>query len=147
MYKSQGIATEKFGIVFRSKLEAKWAYEFNNSKTAWEYADFPWYDFLLEEGWHVEIKPIGIDFLESALKRAFPHRNEWFGNKFVVFMGEPQICISCICCLLECDKCVRVSLHSSENGKSVDLQWNQEVGFYGHYCEHGRFHEWKNPGC
>jgi hypothetical protein len=98
-YVSQGIATERFGITFRSKLEAVWAESFHENRFEWTYIDRRWCDFEIrrqEAFIHVEVKPIGASFLWDAVQRAWPYRNEWYvaddgKRKMMVFCGEPHV--------------------------------------------------------
>jgi hypothetical protein len=98
-YVSQGIATERFGVTFRSKLEAVWAESLHENGFKWNYLDRSWCDFEVEiEGAaiHVEVKPIGASFLWQAVLRAWPNRNEWNVGQngkraMMVFCGEPHV--------------------------------------------------------
>jgi hypothetical protein len=77
-YKYQAKATREFGIEFRSKLEATWAYALAKLKhrdetpLRWDYVDSPWHDFVLHLSWgdaKVEIKPVGDPFMYEAILR------------------------------------------------------------------------------
>ena len=87
-YKYQGKATEEFGIHFRSKLEASWAYALNDRqpRLQWEYMDGAWRDFTIVRPWglmNLEIKPIGPEFaIEAALR--VPE-----GEVLFIARGEP----------------------------------------------------------
>ena len=67
-YKFQAKATTEFGVEFRSKLEAQWAYHFQSRELEWQYADHPWYDFTVN-GIKIEIKPLAENMLLNAAKR------------------------------------------------------------------------------
>lgn len=86
-YHHQAKATAEFGIEFRSKLEASWAYAINGLGVPWEYVDGEWFDFSLELPWsiiHLEVKPIGATFFLEAVKR-IPA-----GETLYVLQGEPR---------------------------------------------------------
>lgn len=73
-YTHQAKATREFGIEFRSKLEASWAYALNAMRPAipWDYVDSPWHDFVLHmpgADWRLEIKPVGNEFVLPAIER------------------------------------------------------------------------------
>lgn len=151
-YVSQGIATDAFGIVFRSKLEAQWAYEFTKNSQQWEYADSPWHDFVLDSECHLEIKPLGFGFVEDAIKRAWPFRGEWHEQAMMFVSGRPGKCMFVFCRVAGCGRCCCLNLFSKglefiESGEKTYF-WNPECGVYGHYCEHGKFHDYgTHNGC
>jgi hypothetical protein len=97
-YVSQGIATKRYGVTFRSKLEAVWAEAFQECKTPWTYLDASWTDFEIDLGdrlIHAEIKPQAPSFLFDAVNRAWSHSGEWHlnpkGERTMMFiLGEPQ---------------------------------------------------------
>lgn len=97
-YVSQGIATKRYGVTFRSKLEAVWAETFQACKTPWTYLDASWADFEIDLGdrlIHVEIKPKAPSFLFDAVNRAWPHSLHWNKNPkgeqtMMFLLGEPQ---------------------------------------------------------
>lgn len=86
-YTHQAAATKKFGIVFRSKLEAAWAYAFSELKDVnWDYVDSPWHDFVIHAPWgeaRIEVKPIGEQFFLQAIER-IP-----IGETLFIVQGEP----------------------------------------------------------
>lgn len=67
-YKFQAKATTEFGIEFRSKLEAQWAYYFQSRGLDWQYADHAWYDFIVN-GINIEVKPYAEGMLFRAAER------------------------------------------------------------------------------
>lgn len=81
-YTHQAKATKQFGIEFRSKLEAQWAYYFNDQGVDWDYADSPWFDFTIE-GTRVEVKPDALNMFFDAIARV-P-----YGSTCVVCLGSP----------------------------------------------------------
>lgn len=91
LYTHQAKATKLFGVEFRSKLEATWAYaladmRMHDKPLEWDYVDSPWHDFVLHCPWgkaYIEIKPAGKQFLCQALLR-MP-----VGETLFVFQGEP----------------------------------------------------------
>lgn len=96
-YLYQAQATRDFGIEFRSKLEAQWAYAFDHIKGAlWDYTDGAWHDFSLDledailpvnpliRQVLIEIKPVGEKFLGAAVKR-IP-----VGQSLIIIQGEPE---------------------------------------------------------
>lgn len=92
IYKHQAQATEKFGITFRSKLEATWAFAFSEMKMhdkpiLWDYVDNEWYDFVIHAPWGdamIEIKPCGPEFVKQAIER-MPD-----GATLMILQGEPR---------------------------------------------------------
>ena len=86
-YFCQGNATEKFGIEFRSKLEAEWAYEIDRQFKEWDYVDSPWHDFLAEKI-PIEIKPVGRKFFDLALSRVSEYADDW--QPFLLCQGSPS---------------------------------------------------------
>ena len=135
-YISQGIATRAFGVTFRSKLEATWAYHFTEKKHTWEYADSPWHDFTIK-GCHIEIKPLGLDFLIDAVARAWPYRSEWVDRTMAIFLGEPDCESSCIVQIMECNNCAMLSIKIRNDYSRY--AWHPDTGVYGGWCEHGTF--------
>lgn len=97
-YTHQAKATRAFGIEFRSKLEAQWAYELERLYPGeWSYADQSAIDFTVStpEGCiPIEVKPKGDSFMEQAILRAEKLlRSEYF----VLLCGEPKeyLCFMC----------------------------------------------------
>jgi len=148
-YVSQGIATKAFGVTFRSKLEAQWAYYLTENKLPWDYADSEWHDFLLEGCCHLEVKPRGLDFLLDALERAWPHKDAWHDKTMLFVLGEPESSVWCVVQVLDCSDCASLSLSGKDNAGnhlSIVFAWNSREGVYGHWCEHGVFHPEKEIG-
>lgn len=83
MYKYQSQVTKKFGVEFRSKLEAQWAIHFEDQGFSWEYVDKQTHDFEVE-GYRVEIKPLGFSFLRQAVSRLFEDK------VYYVCLGSPE---------------------------------------------------------
>lgn len=83
-YKFQAKATTEFGIEFRSKLEAQWAYYFQSRGLDWQYADHAWYDFVVN-GIKIEVKPYAEGMLHRAAERV-PFR-----EIVVVVFGSPPL--------------------------------------------------------
>jgi len=81
-YTHQAQATRAFGVEFRSKLEAQYAYWFQEMGLEWSYSDSPWHDFIVN-GIHVEIKPFCHGALDSAADR-MPHE-----EKMLILLGSP----------------------------------------------------------
>ena len=155
LYKSQGHATLAFGVTFRSKLEAMWAYEFTSKKTEWVYTDSPWNDFILEGCIHVEIKPRGVDFFEQALERAWPNRKEWFTDPgfsdqpgMLFLLGEPDVSIWILTIIADCGQCAGLKIIKGIGAKEGQTyMWNPQNGVYGHFCKHGHWHDYGKGGC
>ena len=86
-YEYQAKATKRFGITFRSKLEAQWAYALSAlTEVKWDYVDSDWHDFVIRAPWgdaHLEIKPEGPQFWSDAVLR-IP-----LGASAFVIQGEP----------------------------------------------------------
>lgn len=86
-YKYQAKATKEFGVTFRSKLEATWAYAIKELKEVeWDYVDSDWHDFVIHAPWgdaRVEVKPVGSGFWKEAVKR-IPDKETLF-----IVQGEP----------------------------------------------------------
>jgi hypothetical protein len=82
-YLYQAQATRAFGVEFRSKLEAQYAYWFQEMELEWSYSDSPWHDFIVN-GIYVEIKPFCQGALDSAAAR-MP-----LDKQMIVFCGSPQ---------------------------------------------------------
>jgi hypothetical protein len=85
-YTHQAKATKKFGITFRSKLEAQWAYFFDSCGDDWNYVDSPWHDFVVS-GLLVEVKPNSKSLFDIALHRAI--ENGWT-DRLIIAMGAPD---------------------------------------------------------
>ena len=141
-YKYQAKATRAFGIEFRSKLEAQWAYRFTEDRIEWEYADCEWYDFAID-GCHIEIKPKGIDFALIAIKRAYPFRKKWIENKMIILCGPPDDFFTCMISEMTCGDCLRLSF-CKPNETEKSFAWNPKSEVYGHWCEHGQFFRHEN---
>lgn len=82
-YVFQAEATREFGIEFRSKLEAQWAYEFARQGWNWEYTDASWHDFSVNEVF-IEIKPDHPALINQAIARV-PGGSCW-----MLIAGDPQ---------------------------------------------------------
>lgn len=135
-YSYQAKATRAFGVTFRSKLEAMWAYEYARGKQEWEYVDASWFDFRVG-GVPVEIKPQIAEFVEDAISRAWPHRSEWtpVGEKlgcFLIVLGEPDVARTFLVERLKCDACAAFS-DVTETQKAIYF-WDSSCGVYGHQC-------------
>jgi len=85
-YQYQAKATRRFGITFRSKLEAEWAYQFTEWGLDWTYADHAWYDFTID-GYLIEIKPLDRRFFYQALTRVADNSDQRF---LFVICGSPN---------------------------------------------------------
>ena len=155
-YTHQAKATKAFGVEFRSKLEAQWAYEFTNIGgpfSNWSYADSSWHDFKLDDNKHVEIKPLGYGFMLDALSRAWGYKGQWLDDTMVFLLGNPNEAFVVIATVLECGNCARlyVSEYKKDDSRqrentNFSFAWNESEGIYGIWCEHGSFKEFKN-GC
>lgn len=81
-YTHQAQATRAFGVEFRSKLEAQYAYWFQEMGLEWSYSDSPWHDFNVN-GINVEIKPFCQGALDSAANRMPLEKN------MLILLGSP----------------------------------------------------------
>jgi len=151
-YEYQAKATRQFGIEFRSKLEAQWAYEMTKKKIEWEYADSPWHDFKCGKK-HVEIKPKHPDFMIKAAERAFPFRREWHEKGMLFLCGSPEDHFICTAIVLDCDKCLGLEIIPSKKDaikigvNHIRVAWNNEAGIYGEWCDHGGFKQYGSFVC
>lgn len=84
LYNLRAKPTKRFGVEFRSKLEAKWARWFDINKLDWDYADKHWYDFVVN-GVKIEIKPATMQHLFQAMGRVPA------GDSCLILTGEPSI--------------------------------------------------------
>jgi len=83
-YRNQGAATSKFGVNFRSRLEAEWAYWLDLQKCDWTYSDHECFDFVIE-GTKVEIKPLSIHLISEAIRRSVKVK-----ETILVVAGNPE---------------------------------------------------------
>lgn len=125
-YQYQAKATEEFGVEFRSKLEAQWAYALTDKGIPWEYADSSWFDFTVRDNFQVEVKPLGAKFLEQAIRRAFKHAKRWYFARMAVFCGKPDDSRIFLLKPMSCGNCVAVQIGDSD----FFIYWNKKSGFY-----------------
>lgn len=126
-YFSQGVATEKFGIVFRSKLEAEWAYYFNNYNHDWIYEDKSFCDFSIGNGKvKIEIKPISYRFLETAFLKYIESDTE---ETLIIHCGSPRRFFAFkVDRGKKNDQIIFTGIHVT--GFRLDYCWDKKTGFY-----------------
>jgi len=123
-YKFQAKATTEFGIEFRSKLEAQWAYYFQSRGLDWQYADHAWYDFTVNEI-KIEVKPYAEGMLHRAAER-IPN-----GDIVVVVFGSAPLNFnSRFSSHIGKDSINAVSVWMSDSGSTIPLFRDARVGLY-----------------
>lgn len=139
-YTHQGAATVAFGIEFRSKLEAEWAYWLTEQNIKWDYVDSPWHDFRIGDGYMpFEVKPQSIEFLRDALDR-IPASDE---SLFVIGCGSPTKSVPVIVLGAYIGDGWKVLWKiNSRNMAAIDVVWRSCCGFMDGACAYrdGWFH-------